>query len=159
MPAVIDIDKVTTGKEAERLLDDLERETRAETERTASGRRYFLEGVDHDTALAELLFVLNRLSATWTQHLKVRPLEPPVFISARDVRPAGLSEGAIGFVVKLSHGRAGYAWIGQAAAERVEVLNSEWVADWLSRCIERRGEDEVERDLLSPRGLTIYLEP
>jgi hypothetical protein len=64
--------KLTTGSEAERILDQLERVTGLHGEHVEGGRRYNLsETKDLIIAMASLKGHLDEISATWPTHVTI----------------------------------------------------------------------------------------
>jgi hypothetical protein len=66
---------LTSGAEAERILDALDKAVEAPSDRLSSGRRYALHGrqqVDRASAVATLEAELDKISPTWSTHVTIR---------------------------------------------------------------------------------------
>lgn len=71
MATVVAVRRVTTGTEAQRLLDELAAALDVPFEDASEVRRILLGDADAATARAEVEAVLDRLSVTWSIHLRL----------------------------------------------------------------------------------------
>ena len=70
--------KVTTGAEAERILDALDAAVELPSDRLSHGRRYTLRArrqVDRASAVATLKGELEKISPAWSTHVTIRGIE------------------------------------------------------------------------------------
>jgi NADPH-dependent ferric siderophore reductase len=70
--------RITSGAEAERILDALDAAIDLPSDRLSTGRRYTLsertQG-DRASAVATLSAELDKISATWASHVKIRGID------------------------------------------------------------------------------------
>jgi hypothetical protein len=67
--------RVTTGDEADRILDALDAVVEIPSDRLSKGRRYTLEGrqqLDRASAVETLEAELDKISPTWATHVTIR---------------------------------------------------------------------------------------
>ena len=70
--------KLTTGSEADRILDALDAAVELPSDRLSHGRRYMFRErvqVDRAKAVATLKEELDEISPTWSTHVTIRGIE------------------------------------------------------------------------------------